>query len=141
MTSTSDFEAINFLGSVGYLTLSISTNLKANRLGRRKIRTLLSQYSVLALSDGRLIDTARSDIRSIDHAIDLLYAHVELILWLVAQNYTISATSIKWYSCKKLLHGNRLHLSRHSSQLQSAFDSVLEKEALVRADISFYQVS
>lgn len=56
----------------------MATGLQRNRFGRRRIREVLLQYSEGALSDGRLIDAARYDICSIDDAIRLLDAHVDL---------------------------------------------------------------
>jgi hypothetical protein len=143
MTSTPDFQASEFLDSAGRIALSIATGLRRNCLDRRRIREVLSQYSRRAFSDGRLIDAARCDGRSVDHAILLLDAHVELISWLVSQNYTITATSIKWYSWRNLSPTNIftfLQSSRRLRQLQTALDHVTEKEALLSADIARYQV-
>lgn len=143
MTSTPDFQASEFLDSAGGIALSIATGLRRNSLDRRRIRELLSQYSGRAFSDGRLIDAARCDSRSVDHAILLLDAHVELLSWLVSRNYTITSASIKWYSWRKLSPTNLFTFfqnSRHLRQLQTALDHITEKEALLSVDISRYQV-
>jgi hypothetical protein len=144
MTSTPDFEASNFLESVGHVTQSISTCLRHNKLNTKKVQKILSQYSSNALSDGRLIDTARSDDRCVDHATYLLLAHIDLVTWLVAQNYTITSSSVKFYNCKALLNWNNLRnyqLWPKLAQLQELMERIREKETLVRADIAFYQVS
>lgn len=143
MTSIPDFQASEFLDSVGYQTLTIAGCLQKNRLDQRQIELVLFQYSKLAFLDGRLIDAARCDRRSVDHAIRLLEAHVKLISCLAVQNYTIAAASVKWYSYKKLRQRNRLpfiYRPRCLSQLQSAVDNIMDKGAVVRDDIVRYQV-
>lgn len=140
MTSTPDFEATNFLDSVGHTTQLIATCLRNNKLNSKKIQLLLSEYSSDALLDGRLIDTARSDDRCVEHAIHLLFAHVDFIAWLVSQNYTITASSVKWYSCKTVLNRDRFHLSKFA-QPEEIIGRIREMEVLVRADIASYQVS
>lgn len=112
-----------------------------NSRNRKKSQLLLSEYSSDALLDGRLIDTARSDDRCIDHATHLLFANVDFIAWLVLQNYTITARLVKWYSCNPVLNRSRFHLSPKFAQPEEITGRIREMEELVQADIASYQVS
>lgn len=144
MAFTPDFQASEFLATVSHLTLSIAAGIRNNSFDRKEIQNLLSELSERALSDGRLIDAARCDIRSVHHALNLLKAHTELILYLVSQNYILPAASIKWYSCKKLFRRNRLpifHQALRCARIRSMIEDMKDKEAVVLGDMLLYQVS
>ncbi|KAJ5936520.1 glyoxalase family protein [Penicillium verhagenii] len=139
MTFTPDFEATNFRDSVGHTTQSIVTCLRNNELNTKKIQLLLSKYSLDALLDGRFIGTARSDGRCVDHATHLLFAHVDFIAWLVSQNYTITASSVKWYSWRTVLNRRRFYLSPKFAQPQEIIERIRDTEEVVWAEIAIYQ--
>jgi hypothetical protein len=108
--------AVELLGSIETTITTIANNLEANRLDRRSFRKYLRDYAERAASDGRLINASRQGSRSANRGLLLAYAHMELICWLAKSNYTISSTSVKWYSWKKLLAKYRLPLLGVSSQ-------------------------
>ncbi|KAL4779443.1 glyoxalase family protein [Aspergillus varians] len=130
--------AVEFLQGVGTTVKTIADNLKANRLDRRTIHKLLCDYSARAASDGRLINASRQDPQCVNRGLFLAYTHMELISWLARNNYTISATSIKWYSWRKAFGKYRLPLLSISSQtadLQSQMQHIEKTAGLVHADL------
>lgn len=88
---------------------SIATNLRQNRLDRKSIQKLLQNYISRAESDGLLLYTARVN-QCVGQAVCLATSHMELVSWLVKNNYNLQSTSVRWYSYKKLLPRNRLPL-------------------------------
>ena len=130
--------AIEFLASIASIIELIATNLDANRLDRRAIRKLLHEYSSRAEADGRLINASRQDPRCVDHGLFLAYVHMEFLSSLAKFNFTIPATSTKWYSWRTLLKKYRLSLFSISSQtaeLQKQFGNIKEKAQLLSTDL------
>ncbi|KAJ5990139.1 hypothetical protein N7499_010666 [Penicillium canescens] len=130
--------AVELLESIGTAVNAISDNLGANRLDRVAFRKCLYDYSDRAASDSRLIDAARQNVRCANRALFLAQAHMELICWLAENNYTISSTSIKWYSWKKLFAKYRLPLlgvSSQTSHLRSRLQSVKNIASQVYTDL------
>lgn len=111
--------AVEILESVGATIYTIADNLGANRLDRRSFRKYLCDYSARAASDGQLITASRQDVQCANRALFLAYAHLELICWLANNNYTVSSTSVKWYSWRKIFSKYRLPLLGVSSQTSS----------------------
>lgn len=117
---------------------SIATNLQKNCLDRKSIQKFLRLYSSRTESDARLLYTARVSLQCVDHALFLAYAHMELVAWLVKNNYNLQSTSVKWYSFKKLLPRYQLPLFSIDSQtaeLRSKLYTVEEKAEIVYADL------
>lgn len=122
---------------------SIITNLQKNRFDRKSIQKLLREYVSRAESDGRLLYTARVN-QCVDHALFLAYAHLELVSWLVKNNYNLQATSVKWYSYKKLLPKYQLPLFSILSQtaeLRDKLYNIEQKAELTYADLQANNVS
>ncbi|KAJ5382635.1 hypothetical protein N7517_000546 [Penicillium concentricum] len=126
--------AVELLGSTETTVNTIVNNLGANRLDRRSFRKYLRDYAERTASDGRLINASRQDLRCANRGLLLAYAHMELICWLAKSNYTISATSVGWYSWKKLFAKYRLpllavtsqttHLTNHLQNISKLADQV-----------------
>lgn len=136
--------AVGFLSKTASIIKAIETNLQHNRLDRKTIRRLLIEYSTRAESDGRLVNAARQDPHCANRGLFLAYTHMELISGLVKYNYTISSTSVKWYSWKQLLSKNRLPpfwTSSSTADLQGQLDNVKRTAALVYADLQTNHVS
>lgn len=109
--------ALELLDNVGDTVNTIAINLGANRLDRRSFRKYLRDYADRASSDGRLINASREDtLQCANRGLLLAYAHMELICWLANNNYTISSTSVKWYSWRKIRAKYRLPLLGFSPQ-------------------------
>ncbi|KAJ5826971.1 hypothetical protein N7447_003734 [Penicillium robsamsonii] len=108
--------AVELLGSMETTINTIVNNLGANRLDRRSFRKYLGDYADRAASDGRLINASRQDLRCANRGLLLAYAHMDLICWLAKSNYTVSATSVTWYSWRKLFAKYRLPLLAVTSQ-------------------------
>ncbi|KAF5862756.1 hypothetical protein ETB97_011206 [Aspergillus alliaceus] len=135
--------AVEFLSHTGILVQTIARNLRDNRLDRKTLQTHLLEYAARAEYDGRLINASRQDSRCVEHGLFLAYVHVELITWLARFNYTIPATSVKWYSWKKLLTKYRLPLFSVSSQtaeLRGQLENIKAKADLVQADLGINNV-
>ncbi|KAJ5593463.1 hypothetical protein N7537_010367 [Penicillium hordei] len=95
--------ALEVLDSIGATVNTIAINLGANRLDRRSFRKYLCDYADRAASDGRLINASKEDIpQCANRGLLLAYAHMELICWLANNNYTMSSSSVKWYSWRKI---------------------------------------
>jgi hypothetical protein len=130
--------AVELLDSIGTAVHTISDNLEANRLDRTFFRKCLCDYADRAASDSRLIDAARQNVRCANRALFLAQAHMELICWLAENNYTMSSTSIKWYSWKKIYAKYRLPLlgvSSQSAHLRSRLQSVKNIAGQVYTDL------
>lgn len=143
-TSEETITAAEFLSKTASIIKSIEANLQHNRLDRKTIRRLLSEYSTRAESDGKLMNAARQDPQCANRGLFLAYTHMELISWLVKKNYTISSTSIKWYSWKQLLSKNRLPPfwdSSPTADLEGQLENVKRTAALVYADLQTNNVS
>ncbi|KAJ5158441.1 uncharacterized protein N7500_008092 [Penicillium coprophilum] len=108
--------AVELLGTIETTINTITNNLKANRLDRRSFRKYLGDYAERTASDGRLINASRQNSQCANRGLLLAYAHMELICWLAKSNYTISSTSVKWYSWRKLFAKYRLPLLAVTSQ-------------------------
>lgn len=131
--------AVELLESIGTTVKAIANNLQANRLDRKTIHTLLVDYSARALSDGRLINASRQNPQCVNRGLFLAYTHMEVISWLAKNNYTIRATSIKWYSWKKVFAKYRLPLlsvSSQTSDLKSQMKNIQKTAELVYADLA-----
>lgn len=129
---------VELLGSIGTTIDTIANNLGGNRLDRRTFRKYLCDYSDLAASDGQLLDAARHHFRCTNRALFLAQAHMELICWLAKINYTISSTSIKWYSWKKTVPRYRLPLlgvSSQTSHLRSQLQNIKKTADQVYTDL------
>jgi hypothetical protein len=119
--------ALDILENVGATVNTIAINLGANRLDRRSVRKYLRDYAERAASDGQLIDASRRDTpQCANRGLLLAYSHMELICWLATNNYTISYTSVKWYSWRKVLSKYRLPLLGISPQ-KVPFDKAIAK--------------
>ncbi|KAI1829050.1 hypothetical protein DTO027I6_10006 [Penicillium roqueforti] len=127
--------ALELLNNVGATVDTVATNLGANRLDRRSFRKYLCDYAVRAASDGQLINASREDTpQCANRGLLLAYAHMELICWLAQNNYTISSTSVKWYSWRKLRSKYRIpllgvspqksHLTRKLQYIKTIADQV-----------------
>ncbi|OQE41259.1 hypothetical protein PENCOP_c005G03825 [Penicillium coprophilum] len=126
--------AVEILGTIQTTLNTITNNLGANRLDRRSFRKYLGDYAERAASDGRLINASRQDSQCANRGLLLAYAHMELICWLAKSNYTISSTSVKWYSWRKLFAKYRLpllavtsqtsHLTKHLQNIGKLADQV-----------------
>ncbi|KAJ5264797.1 hypothetical protein N7505_007590 [Penicillium chrysogenum] len=109
--------AIELLDDVGDTVETIATNLGANRLDRRSFRKYLCDYADRAASDAQLINASREDTpQCANRGMLLAYAHMELLCWLAKNNYTISTTSVNWYSWRKIRAKYRLPLLGVSTQ-------------------------
>jgi hypothetical protein len=109
--------ALEILDSIGATVNTIAINLGANRLDRRSFRKYLCDYADRAASDGRLINASREDTpQCANRGLLLAYAHMELICWLANNNYTMSSSSVKWYSWRKIRAKYRLPLLGVSPQ-------------------------
>jgi hypothetical protein len=109
--------ALEILDSIGATVNTIAINLGANRLDRRSFRKYLCDYADRAASDGRLINASREDTpQCANRGLLLAYAHMELICWLADNNYTMSSSSVKWYSWRKIRAKYRLPLLGVSPQ-------------------------
>ncbi|KAJ5610865.1 glyoxalase family protein [Penicillium lagena] len=142
--SKEDVTAVELLTKTGTIVLAIETNLHHNRLDRKTIRRLLREYSARAESDGRLINAARQDSDCANRGLFLAYAHMELITWLANKNYTVTSSSIQWYSWKQFQSKYRLPpfwTSSYTSDLQSQLDHIEKTAALVCADLEAHNVS
>ena len=130
--------AVELLDSIGTTVNTIANNLGANRLDRRTFRKCLCDYSDRAASDSQLIDAARQNVRCANRALFLAQVHMELICWLAENNYTISSTSIKWYSWKKIFAKYRLPLlgvSSQTSHLRGQLQTVKNTAGQVYTDL------
>ncbi|KAJ6163818.1 hypothetical protein N7497_003797 [Penicillium chrysogenum] len=107
---------VELLDSVGVTIDTIANNLGRNRLDRSTFRKYLCDYSNHAASDRLLLNAARHNFRCANRALFLAQAHMELICWLAENNYSISSTSIKWYSWKKMVPKHHLPLLGVPSQ-------------------------
>ncbi|KAJ5680525.1 hypothetical protein N7455_008381 [Penicillium solitum] len=127
--------ALELLDNVGPTVNTIAINLEANRLDRRSFRKYLCDYAERAASDGQLINASRGDTpQCSNRGLLLAYSHMELICWLAANNYTISSTSVKWYSWRKIYSKYRLpflqispqksHLPRQLQNIKNIADRV-----------------
>jgi hypothetical protein len=128
----------DLLTHIAIIIDSIATNLQKNGLDRKSFQKLLRKYACRAESDGRLLYTARINLDCVDHALFLAYAHMELIAWLVKNNYNLESTAVTWHSCKKLLPRYQLPLfSIHSqtAELRKKLHSVEEKAEILYADL------
>jgi hypothetical protein len=109
--------ALELLDNVGATVNTITINLGANRLDRWSFRKYLRDYADRAASDGKLINASREDTpQCANRGLLLAYAHMELICWLANHNYTISSSSVKWYSWRKIRAKYRLPLLGVSPQ-------------------------
>jgi hypothetical protein len=136
--------AVELLESLGNTIQTIADNLKANRLDRKSLQTLLCDYAARASSDGRLINASRQDPQCVNRGLFLAYTHMELVSWLAKNNYTVLATSIKWYSWKKIFAKYRvplLSVSSQTSDLQSLLKNIQRTAELVHADLEANNVS
>lgn len=103
--------ALELLDNLGATISTIAINLGANRLDRRSFRKYLCDYADRVASDGQLINASREDTpQCAKRGLLLASAHMELIWWLARNNYTISSTSVKWYSWRKVRAKYRLPL-------------------------------
>ena len=109
--------ALEILDNVGATVNTIAINLGANRLDRRSFRKYLCDYADRAASDGRLINASRDNTpQCANRGLLLAYAHMEMICWLAKNNWTISSSSVKWYSWRKILAKYRIPLLGISPQ-------------------------
>ncbi|KAJ9485350.1 hypothetical protein VN97_g8002 [Penicillium thymicola] len=110
---------------------AIAANLRENRLDRKSFQGLLYEYASRAGSDGQLIYASRQNPRSVNAGLFLAYTHVELVSWLVKNNYTMNSTSVKWFSWKKIFSKYRLPLFSISSQTAELHENLrnIEKKA------------
>ncbi|KAF4205622.1 hypothetical protein CNMCM8980_007171 [Aspergillus fumigatiaffinis] len=137
---SNDPNAIDLLSRLATLLEEVANNLNHNRLDRTAIQTLLHQYSSRAESDGHLINASKQDSQCVEHGVFLSYVHVELLSWLTRHNYTIPATSVKWYSWRKLLSQKyrlpSLFSARaHAAQLEELLRNVVAKADLLHAEL------
>ncbi|OQE72123.1 hypothetical protein PENNAL_c0100G10080 [Penicillium nalgiovense] len=105
---------------------------------------LLYEYASRAGSDGQLLYASRQNSRSINPGLFLAYTHMELISWLVKNNYTTKSTSVKWYSWKKIFSKYQIPLFSISSQtanLRENLRSIEEKAGMVYAVLQANDVS
>lgn len=136
--------AVELLESIGATTSTIANNLEANRLDRRTFRKFLRDYSERAASDGRLINAARQDSRCSNRGLFLAYTHMELISWLAKNNYTISSSSIKWYSWRKISSKYRLPLLSifsQTSELQNQVQKIKKTADMLFTDLDANNVT
>ncbi|PYH94509.1 glyoxalase family protein [Aspergillus ellipticus CBS 707.79] len=130
--------AVELLTSLASIVNKVATNLHQNRLDRGKIREILKEYSRRAESDGRLINASRQDQRCFDHGLFLAYVHMEFITTLLRYNFTVPATSVKWYNCKSMRKKYRLSLfdiSSQSADLRDQLENIRQKAELLYADL------
>lgn len=116
---------------------TIAMNLQKNHLDRKSIQTLLRKYAIRAESDGQLLYVARVN-ECVDHALSLAESHLELVSWLVNNNYTISSTAVKWYSFERLFPRNQLPLfclPFKTSQLRHKLKTIEERADITYADL------
>ncbi|KAJ5188487.1 hypothetical protein N7491_004810, partial [Penicillium cf. griseofulvum] len=128
--------AVELLGSIESTINTIANNLEANSLDRRSFRKYLRDYAERAASDGRLINASRQGFAN--RGLLLAYAHMELICWLAKSNYTISSTSVKWYSWKKVFAKYRLPLlavTSQTSHLRNHLQNISKKADQVFAEL------
>jgi hypothetical protein len=142
---SNDPNAIDLLSRLATLLEEVANNLNHNRLDRTAIQTLLHQYSSRAESDGHLINASKQDSQCVEHGVFLSYVHVELLSWLTRHNYTIPATSVKWYSWRKLLSQKyrlpSLFSARaHAAQLEELLRNVVAKADLLHAELRAREV-
>ncbi|PWY73019.1 glyoxalase family protein [Aspergillus heteromorphus CBS 117.55] len=135
--------AVELLGSFASIISNIVTNLNKNRLDRGKIKQTLTEYSARAESDGRLINASRQNERCIDHGLFLAFVHMEFVTTLLRYNFTLPATSVKWYRLKSLRKKYRLSLLSISSQtadLQDQLRNIRNKAEMLYADLEVNNV-
>ncbi|KAL2705775.1 hypothetical protein AAEP93_001025 [Penicillium crustosum] len=127
--------AFELLDNVGATVNTIAINLGANRLDRRSFRKYLCDYAERAASDGQLVYASKGDTpQCANRGLLLAYSHMELICWLATNNYTISSTSVKWYSWRKIYSKYRIpllgispqksHLKRQLQNIKTTADRV-----------------
>ncbi|KAJ5769918.1 glyoxalase family protein [Penicillium nucicola] len=141
--SDNEVTAVEVLTELGEIIQTIATNLRANRLDRTKFQKLLLDYSHRATSDGHLIYASRQNSQALNRGLFLAYTHMEFISWLSRNNYTIPATSVKWYSLKQFASKYRLPLFSMSSQtadLQSQLKHIESTAELVHAELQAHNV-
>ncbi|KAJ5938538.1 glyoxalase family protein [Penicillium verhagenii] len=146
MTESSEEIAtgVEFLAKTAHIIDSIRTNLRHNRLDRKEFQRLLGLYSNRAESDGRIMNAARQEPHCANRGLFLAYNHMELISWLNQKNYTIPATSVKWYNWKQFRGQNRIPPFWSSSatmELQALMSNIERTAALVCADLKAHNVS
>ena len=127
---------IVLLTELATIVRNIAVNLRENRLDRKAFQELLYEYASRAGSDGQLLYASRQNSRSINPGLFLAYTHMELISWLVKNNYTTKSTSVKWYSWKKIFSKYQIPLFSISSQtanLRENLRSIEEKAGMVYA--------
>ncbi|GAQ05755.1 hypothetical protein ALT_3076 [Aspergillus lentulus] len=137
---SNDPNAIELLSRLGTLLEEVANNLHHNRFDRTAIQTLLHQYSSRAESDGHLINASKQDSQCVEHGVFLCYVHAELLCWLTKHNYTIPASSVKWYSWRKLLSRkyrlpSLFSVRAHAAQLEELLRNVVAKAELLHAEL------
>ena len=144
MSEAATITAVELLNSIGTPVSTIANNLGINRLDRRGFQKYLHDYADRAALDGQLIDAARVNVLCANRALFLAQAHMELICWLAENNYTISSTSVKWYSWKKILAKYRLPLlgvSSQTSHLRNHLQEIKKTADQVYTDLEDNKVS
>ncbi|XHG07903.1 hypothetical protein AWENTII_011035 [Aspergillus wentii] len=129
--------AVELLSNLADIIKNIAVNLDSNRLDRYRIRNTLKEYARRAESDGRLINASRQNSQCAEHGLFLAFIHMEFIDSLVKYNFTIPASSVKWYNCKSLFKKYRLSLFGISSQtndLENQLKHLQENAELLYAD-------
>ncbi|KAH1450775.1 hypothetical protein KXX13_003918 [Aspergillus fumigatus] len=142
---STDPNAIELLSRLATLLEEVANNLHHNRLDRTAVQTLLHQYSSRAKSDGHLINASKQDSQCVEHGVFLSYVHVELLSWLTKHNYTVPASSVKWYSWRKLSSREyrlpSLFSSRaHAAQLEDLLRNVVAKAELLQAELRAHEL-
>ncbi|KAK9614712.1 hypothetical protein V6Z98_008829 [Aspergillus fumigatus] len=142
---STDPNAIELLSRLATLLEEVANNLHHNRLDRTAVQTLLHQYSSRAKSDGHLINASKQDSQCVEHGVFLSYVHVELLSWLTKHNYTVPASSVKWYSWRKLSSRKyrlpSLFSSRaHAAQLEDLLRNVVAKAELLQAELRAHEL-
>ncbi|KAJ5655164.1 glyoxalase family protein [Penicillium longicatenatum] len=145
MTETSEVTtAVEFLAKTAGIIETIRTNLLHNRLDRKEFQKLLSEYSMRAESDGKLMNAARQEPHCANRGLFLAYNHMEFLSWLDKHNYTIPSTSVKWYSWKQLQSKNRISAFWSSSptvELRALTKNIERTATLVYADLKAHNIS
>ncbi|KAJ5669219.1 glyoxalase family protein [Penicillium macrosclerotiorum] len=142
-TPSQTVTAVEFLADIAGTIQIIATNLRENRVNRKGLQKCLSDYAARAESDGRLINASRQDANCANRGLFLAYTHMELLSWLATNNYTIPATSVKWYSWKKLSSKYRLPLfsiSEQTVELRGLLKNTERVAEQVYADLAEHNV-
>jgi hypothetical protein len=140
-----DPNAIDLLSRIATLLEQVASNLHHNHFDRATIQTILLQYSSRAKSDGHLINASRQDSQCVEHGVFLSHVHVELLCWLTKHNYTLPASSVKWYSWRKLISRkyrlpSLFSVRAHRAQLEDLLRNVVDKGELLHAALRAQEV-